>query len=934
MAENSQKKRRYLSGAEKRSKKLKKKLDESGVSKEQAKIVSFFKSSDSTHEISSGDIQLHPSSCTAEISPSTFALSISTSTVIPNQPQLPAPEEASLNPDGDLKEISPDIRPPSEDTVALDSDINVLDIQHNISEELNLGEYQEVLGEYQENKVSEMRNDDQFLFTIPKQGSSMSERLTFARFHPIQPKSNLNFILPFNELKVYTKNGEIIKRNWISFSDKTKKLYCYVCMAFSPVSNSVFLEGLNDWNHVYSRINEHENSKNHQDASTVFIMNSNKTHTIDTLFENTRQKYVMKNRLILKRVIDIIKFIGKQGIAFRGTNEGLYNLYDVSVKGKGNFLELVLLLSKYDEVLKAHLDISVEKSKDRKEKFQSKGRGNLITFLSKQTVNQIIITLGNLIRQKIAHEIREAKIFSIEADTTQDVSVSEQCSIVCRYIFNDTVKERLINLVSVESTTAVSLKDMLKTEFSKLNLEMQNIVGCSFDGAANMSGEYGGLRALLKSESPNIIYNWCYAHILNLVVTDAVQVNSVIKTYFGTLNRVSVFLSESYKRMAVWDENSKRNKRLTKICDTRWWSKGLAVQKLLGSEQEEYYEDELYSTLLTVLEKIKTSGKFDSKTISEASAFQNYFCKYDAVLLSFTMSQCFSYLTPASKYLQTYGIDLVQSYNIVMHAKSGIEDLFEKFGDIKSQTDKFISFVNKELEEKGHDIDIENNFRPKRQSRKNKMPGELMDDFVFDDACKRFEVETYKNIINQISRSISDRFANNETHYKNFRLFDPKYFPRKREDLLTFTEAFTTISELLNVDKQDLISELSSFSAIFLEMIKDSSINCQNISDSSRCLGCLSCCYLVLKKMNMHSSAYSNIYVVYKYLLTLSCTQVKCETVFSKLKLIKSRIRSTVAQETLGALVLINVESDITDNIDNDNIINILSMNHVFKNML
>lgn len=78
---------------------------------------------------------------------------------------------------------------------------------------------------------------------------------------------------------------------------------------------------------------------------------------------------------------------------------------------------------------------------------------------------------------------------------------------------------------------------MLKTEFSKLNLEMQNIVGCSFDGAANMSGEYGGLRALLKSESPKIFYNWCYAHILNL----ALQVNYVIKTYLGTLNRVSVF---------------------------------------------------------------------------------------------------------------------------------------------------------------------------------------------------------------------------------------------------------------------------------------------------------------------------------------------------------------------------------------------------------
>ncbi|KAF5300102.1 hypothetical protein FQA39_LY11294 [Lamprigera yunnana] len=60
-------------------------------------------------------------------------------------------------------------------------------------------------------------------------------------------------------------------------------------------------------------------------------------------------------------------------------------------------------------------------------------------------------------------------------------------------------------------------------------------------------------------------------------------------------------------------------------------------------------------------------------------------------------------------------------------------------------------------------------------------------------------------------------------------------------------------------------------------------------------------------------------------LLTLSVTQVKCETNFSKLKLIKTRVRSTISQNILRAsLLIMNVESDIADLIDNDTIINAL----------
>lgn len=66
----------------------------------------------------------------------------------------------------------------------------------------------------------------------------------------------------------------------------------------------------------------------------------------------------------------------------------------------------------------------------------------------------------------------------------------------------------------------------------------------------------------------------------------------------------------------------------------------------------------------------------------------------------------------------------------------------------------------------------------------------------------------------------------------------------------------------------------------------------------------------LLYKYNFHTSVFTNLYLVYKYILILSCTQVHCEQSFSKLKIIKTRLRSSLSQELLQPLLLISIESD------------------------
>jgi hypothetical protein len=66
---------------------------------------------------------------------------------------------------------------------------------------------------------------------------------------------------------------------------------------------------------------------------------------------------------------------------------------------------------------------------------------------------------------------------------------------------------------------------------------------------------------------------------------------------------------------------------------------------------------------------------------------------------------------------------------------------------------------------------------------------------------------------------------------------------------------------------------------------------------------------------------FPNATIAYRVLLTIPVTVASAEQSFSKLKLLKSYLRSTMAQERLNALVVIAIESDTLGKIEYEDII-------------
>ena len=75
---------------------------------------------------------------------------------------------------------------------------------------------------------------------------------------------------------------------------------------------------------------------------------------------------------------------------------------------------------------------------------------------------------------------------------------------------------------------------------TKFGVNMQNMRGQGYDGAAAMSGQFQGAQRHVGNAHPLALYVHCCAHSLNLAVSDACAM-APIRNCLGTIGSVSVY---------------------------------------------------------------------------------------------------------------------------------------------------------------------------------------------------------------------------------------------------------------------------------------------------------------------------------------------------------------------------------------------------------
>ena len=306
------------------------------------------------------------------------------------------------------------------------------------------------------------------------------------------------------------------------------------------------------------------------------------------------------------------------------------------------------------------------------------------------------------------------------------------------------------------------------------------------------------------------------------------------------------------------------------------------------------------------------------------------FLKFETILTSFVFLRIYKITTPLSLYLQTKGLDMLQAWRMVEAVAYQINEISRDFEEVHEKAKAFCADVNEALE----DTDLEvASYLPKKRARKTpRRAGEQCHDDRVSGELEGYKVNTFNVVMDSMVENLKIRFLKHKQLYQDFECFDPRRFSELRKQGVP-EDALEKISEILGdrVKKEALRSQLESFMEAFPRLVRslseefetttiseedeDANESTTEMQTNRRCRSCFTCAYQVLYNHGLNSAAYSEVYIVYHFLLTLAVTQVECERSFSKLKLIKTRLRATLTQENLECFMLMGIESDILNRI-------------------
>ncbi|XP_013776641.1 zinc finger MYM-type protein 1-like [Limulus polyphemus] len=237
----------------------------------------------------------------------------------------------------------------------------------------------------------------------------------------------------------------------------------------------------------------------------------------------------------MQRVVSAVRFLSSRGLTFRGDTEVLNS------RQNDNYLGILELLAEYDPFLSSHIA-----------KYGNQGRGKA-SYQSSTTCEEVIEIMGNKVLKTIVEEIKEPKYFSLSADSTPDISHTDQLTVVICYVGKSDHKivERFIAFIPIASHTGEALANIVLKFFEQIGIDVASLRGQSYDNASNMSGCYKGLQAHILSINHLAHYIPCTAHSLNLVGVCAVESCIGAVSFFGLIQKLYNFFSGSTQRWSV-----------------------------------------------------------------------------------------------------------------------------------------------------------------------------------------------------------------------------------------------------------------------------------------------------------------------------------------------------------------------------------------------
>lgn len=693
---------------------------------------------------------------------------------------------------------------------------------------------------------------------------------------------------------------------WLVYSKTKNGGYCLPCVLFARKPDGrgchfgVLVEKpFIDFRKALGKegvLPNHESNIFHKSAVAAYHermhADKNPEERVDILLQKHQQTQYEMNKVALGSIIECIIYLGRQGQALRGHRDD--STADPEVN-KGNLQELIQFRAKTDETLR---------------KFIQSCPGNA-TYVSKTIQNEIIGILGDIVRESITSNIttEHCPFYSIIADElTDDIANKHILSICLRFLQYDgeefaQIQESLLDFTYVERGTAEHLVKVIRTKLVECGLNPANVRGQSYDTTASMASNIGGVQGLFRRDVPRAIYTPCNSHKLNLVIASASKLPQ-IRNCITAVNAAYLFLNASHKRQGFFERvldivNGRETetpqphsdqRKLKGLCKTRWVERFEAIDNFIDLtlavvtmcdiivHPHLYQDDEQIRTLM------EEKWSWDAETKTKAQGILSSLGHFETIVSLIVLKNVLHPLREITIKLQKRDLDIRNAYSLLDSVKLDMENLR------KEVDDRFNNWYT-EIKKIANRLGTEEHVPRARASiyRATHPAGNPKEYYR-----RAIAIPFIEDVITQLNERFSDASTSIVSAFM-------KLIPSVIK-MIEIKEIPTIVEKLVQYEP-----DVPRFGSLQTELEIWRGRWRDHPDPPDTLLYAMKCCAMDL---------FPNIHVLLQLGCLIPVTSCEAERSFSAVRRTKTVLRSTMGEERLSSLVLVNTNRQLTINVD------------------